>query len=782
MNTAHRSPARRSSAVLFALRFCLYLSVAGLLFLHPGISVSYDRAGLIQWFLIVPLGAILAVLPSPGGKGRNKLFLTLPPLLALSLWAGGLSADALPPLAAGLVSFTLTLLLFRHPRWGKIAAAEPFFLAWVCFRLLVFSRSGEDAAGESRGLTQFILVWTAVVFLFHSVTVYFCLYPPSRGGARGEGAVFALALGGALAAVIFILPPDFVRNAVIANLLPDRIDGMTKPNDNDWGIDGRGGRRRGRPTVPGDGSGREPGLRGLSEYDWPGEGEGGRRGSRGRNGRGEGGGSSQQYTVMVVASKQDPVYMGNSFRGRLDPAEGFLPSPEEPLNRLPSQRFFVTWFDGEPVFDRDRERREVFSLSTLPQNFLPYRPFAIEPTVLSENSGPLRYVHRVLADTHTGDPLELARRRGRELSSLEKSALAPYLELPLEAADRALFEDHLAGALDNWRVRRGELIQSDPYLSHIFSIQTEELNENMEKILGILMSFSEYQYNLSNDDDFSIAAVKNFLFGSKDGDCVEFSNSLALLGRLAGIPSRVVTGYLASEGLQTMAHLRGLAALRSRIPALREFPFEDLYLVTDAHSHSWAQFYLPDYGWLDFEATSFAIPPVGMGDGNMRDVVIPLLDENRVFAPVRSFPWKAVLRAAGFLAALALLGAYLLRYGREAVLYLGTKRGGRAGARSLYLLLLARLAAEGKPIKPASRTALEYSRLFPAAAGEEGPFAPFAALYTELRWREFSGGEEREERFRRLREEYRRILKAEGRRGPLAALIRIFSLRGLAYL
>jgi transglutaminase-like putative cysteine protease len=749
---------KKPSAFLFTLRLFFYLSVAALVLFHPGIVVSYDRTGLVQWFFVVPLGALIAFLPAPRGKLRFKLSLALVPLCILSVWAGGLSSAALPIFLAGAISFVLTLLLFRYPRWGKLSALEPFFLAWVCFRLLVFSRSGEDAAGESMGLTQFILVWTGLVFLFHSALVYFCLYPASSGGAKKEGFVFGLAAAAALAAVIFILPADFIRNTMIINLLTGQIDRMTKLSDNEWGIpDNGGGRRRGRVTIPGSEDGQTPNLRGLSEYDWPGEGR--------RNRRGGDGEQRQQYAVMVVASKQEPVYMGNAIRGRLDPVGGFLYSQDEALNRLSSQRFFVTWFDSEPVYDMGRRQWDVFSLSTLPQKFFPYRPFAIEPTVQSENSGPFRYIHRVVSNVHNDDPLNLIRRPVRELSSLEKIDLAPYLEFPLERADAGVFESHLENVLEAWRARREETMG-------------EARNEYMEKIAAILLGFSGYQYNVNDNNTASVSDMINFLTNTKEGDCVEFSNTAALLGRLAGIPSRVVTGYMAAEGLQTIAHLRGLAALRSRIPVLREFPFEELFLVTDAHGHSWPQFYIPGYGWVDFEATRFAIPPIGFGDGNMRDVVIPLLDENQLFSPVRSFPWRAVLRVLAFLATAALLAAYAIRYGREAALSLGASRGGRQGARSLYLLLLARLAADGKPIKPASKTAPEYARLFP----EDGSFTAFAAVYTELRWRNFSDKAEEDARFRTLMEEYRNILAANRRNGPGASIIRIFSLRGLAYL
>jgi hypothetical protein len=543
---------------------------------------------------------------------------------------------------------------------------------------------------------------------------------------------------------------------MIVNLLENQKDRKTKPSDSDWGIpDNGGGRRDHRRIVPGNEEGQTPSLRGLSEREWPGEGR------RGGNGDSE----QQQYAVMIVASEQEPVYMGNSILGSFDPVEGFLYSRDEALNRLPSQRLFVTWFDNEPVFDLGREPWEVFSLSTLAQKFLPYRPSAVEPTVQSENSGPFRYIHRVVSNVHGGDPMNLLRIPVRKLSPFEKADLAPYLELPLSETDLEVFSGHLDRVLESWRINRED-------------IMGKENNEYMEKLLAILVGFSDYQYNANPNNHASVADMVNFLLNTKDGDCVEFSNSAALLARLAGIPSRVVTGYLAAEGLQTIAHLRGLAALRSKIPLLQEFPFESLFLVTDAHGHSWPQFYIPDYGWIDFEATTFAIPPVGFGDGNLRDVVIPLLDENQVFTPVRYFPWKAVLRVLAYVAILTLLAAYALRYSREAALFLGSRRGGRAGARSLYLLLLARLAADGKPIKPVSKTAPEYARLFP----DDGPFAAFAEIYNELRWRDFIDKSLEDARFLALGAEYRKIIAANRRSGVKASLIRIFSLRGLAYL
>jgi hypothetical protein len=761
-----------SQFVLFLLRLFLYFSVTALILIHPGISVSFDRIGYLQWFVVIPLEALIAFLPArllskKNNAMRNRYFLILLTLIPLSISAGGFSLIALQIFFAGLASFILTYFLFHHPRWAKLSLLEPFFLAWVCLRLLALSRSGEDIAGQSMALTQFILVWTAAVFLLHSAVVYFCLYPHSRKSSWKEAAVF---LPAAVAAVfiVLVLPPDFVKNTIIDNLLPERIPERIREGS-EHGIP-EGGRKNGRRTLP-LGKDQQPGLRGIREHNWP-----------GRGGRGDSD-DSRQYLVMVVASDREPVYMGDSFRGQLDPVGGFLPSPQEPLNGLANTRLFVTWFNNERDFDSGRRKQEVFALSTLPQKYMPWRPVSIDPVILSENSGPLRYIHQLVSNTHLGDPLELVNTPLSFFNRNEERIIAPYLEISLDEGDRKEFTAYLDNTLEIWRKNRETFIFSYESLRDAFQRETivEPRNEYLETIIALLVSFSSYQYNLNYDDDYSIAALKEFLFKNNEGDCVEFSNTLALLGRLAGIPSRVVTGYLAAEGLQTTAHLRGLAALRSRIPVLQNFPFDNLFMVTNIHSHSWTQFYIPNYGWIDFESTSFALPPMGMGDFNNWDVVIPLLDENRIFSQVRKFPWQATVRAIAALAVAAVICAYALRYGREIVLYFSARRGGRAGARSLYLLLLARLAADGKPIKPASKTALEYSQLFPGM--EENPhIKTFASIYSELRWRDFPDKTEKENRFLQLSEEYRNILKTTRRRGIHRWFIRLISLRGLAYL
>jgi hypothetical protein len=244
---------------------------------------------------------------------------------------------------------------------------------------------------------------------------------------------------------------------------------------------------------------------------------------------------------------------------------------------------------------------------------------------------------------------------------------------------------------------------------------------------------------------------------------------------MAGIPARVVTGYLATQDLQTRAHRRGLQVLWQTIEELQQYAPSQLVLVTTAHRHSWTQIYMPAYGWVDFETTAFAIPPMGGGDPNNMNVVIPILQEGEQPAPQFQFPWLLVGRVLGIFVLFGILGAYLLRYGREAYLLLLAKSKNTRGLRALQAALLMRLAAEGYPVKHPAETIQEYS-------DEHPELSRFAALYTRLRYREKSRPQERAESWKDLRVSYRSVLDENRKSGIVNSVKRAFSLKGLYYL
>ncbi len=84
----------------------------------------------------------------------------------------------------------------------------------------------------------------------------------------------------------------------------------------------------------------------------------------------------------------------------------------------------------------------------------------------------------------------------------------------------------------------------------------------------------------------SFDAIETFLFQTKTGYCVQYAAAMALMARIAGIPSRVAVGFL--PGTQS----------------------GDQWLVTSHDMHAWPELYFAGQGWVRFEPTpSVAVPP-----------------------------------------------------------------------------------------------------------------------------------------------------------------------------
>ena len=741
-------------------------------------------------------------------------------IVAAIAFGTGLDSAAWLVAAAGAGAFLLTLLIFGAREYGHtLAAAELFFIGYIYVKMLRFSRASEAISGASSLLTTVLLLVSIAGFLLHGIVIYQAAFPNRRPGAgraeerrrgRREITVFSAAIVPLIVVLALILPPDFVEHRIAFNELnelppspPQPVDDFSdappggnlrgqqqfEPRDQSGG--GQGNRQQPLQEAQGEqgGSGRLPGLEGIPAREWeqrrqpqpqprprpaPADATGGAGGSAGEQGQsggqagesgsanqgeagdqgdgnqdsGDGEGENKQYAVMIIASQRDPVYAADAYFGTFDGVYGLSYSREEPLNELVHRRLFETWEDPAPPGDRGRSPLEHTFFSTIPERVMPYRPLAVEPTVQQRRYHPFDLSYRVVSQVSATDPE--AWRRARPLTAAERERLSGYLEVPLDGERRARFQayaDQVAGAAE-----------------HAY-----------DRIDLLLRSYADYQYEIGFTDDVSVGHVDDFLFETRSGDCTEFSNASAILGRMLGIPSRVVTGYLGADSLQTPQHARGAAILRQSIEPLQEHPPEDLYLITSAHRHSWTQFWLPDYGWVDFETTAFAKSPPPGADANALDIVIPIIEVEEVPVPRDFvFPWRFALTVAAALAALAVAGAYGLRYGREGWLALCARRGDARGLRALGRLLCMRMASAGCALKPQAHTVQQYAERYPE-------IGRFAALYTMLRYRTAYAPGERGRTWQELRAHYQSALREVRKGGLFAALRRSVSLRALYY-
>ena len=80
--------------------------------------------------------------------------------------------------------------------------------------------------------------------------------------------------------------------------------------------------------------------------------------------------------------------------------------------------------------------------------------------------------------------------------------------------------------------------------------------------------------------------VDDFLFGSKSGYCEHFASAFTYLMRAAGIPARVVVGYLGGE----------------------HNPYGNYLIVKQYHAHAWAEVFITDQGWIRVDPTVIVAP------------------------------------------------------------------------------------------------------------------------------------------------------------------------------
>ena len=96
----------------------------------------------------------------------------------------------------------------------------------------------------------------------------------------------------------------------------------------------------------------------------------------------------------------------------------------------------------------------------------------------------------------------------------------------------------------------------------------------------------DFVYTLRPPETSSRNAVDDFLFRTRAGFCEHYAGAMVYLMRAAGVPARVVTGYLGAE------------------PAL----YGDYWIVRDANAHAWAEIWQPGTGWVRVDPTRAVAP------------------------------------------------------------------------------------------------------------------------------------------------------------------------------
>ncbi len=111
--------------------------------------------------------------------------------------------------------------------------------------------------------------------------------------------------------------------------------------------------------------------------------------------------------------------------------------------------------------------------------------------------------------------------------------------------------------------------------------------DNSEDIVNAIstMISSNFTYSL-NPPLLGVHAVDDFLFSTKTGYCEHYASAAALVLRAAGIPARLVVGYMGGQ----------------------QNPYEDYILVRQLDAHAWLEYWTPEQGWLRYDPTAQVAP------------------------------------------------------------------------------------------------------------------------------------------------------------------------------
>ncbi len=118
----------------------------------------------------------------------------------------------------------------------------------------------------------------------------------------------------------------------------------------------------------------------------------------------------------------------------------------------------------------------------------------------------------------------------------------------------------------------------------------ESVAQNDEQIVQLALNYLRTQgftYTLEPGDYAGPGGLEEFFLNSRTGFCEHFSASFATLMRMAGVPSRLVVGYLGGEFSD---HNGGYL------------------IVKQSDVHAWTEVWLERYGWLRIDPTAALAP------------------------------------------------------------------------------------------------------------------------------------------------------------------------------
>ncbi|MBQ9115479.1 MAG: hypothetical protein IJY04_00490, partial [Clostridia bacterium] len=111
-----------------------------------------------------------------------------------------------------------------------------------------------------------------------------------------------------------------------------------------------------------------------------------------------------------------------------------------------------------------------------------------------------------------------------------------------------------------------------------------------DKVIAVVQFLTDnFVYTLDPRLPSSVTGYDSFLRETREGYCVQFATTAALILRAMGVPTRYVEGFVASDFREQEkdGEKTGMYACE----------------VTDRQAHAWIEVYYEGYGWMPYETT-----------------------------------------------------------------------------------------------------------------------------------------------------------------------------------
>ena len=148
--------------------------------------------------------------------------------------------------------------------------------------------------------------------------------------------------------------------------------------------------------------------------------------------------------------------------------------------------------------------------------------------------------------------------------------------------------------------------QFNPRTRSLIESWRTETPGDQEFVRRVLTHFNQQSFHYSLEAPLlGLNSVDEFLFETRTGFCEHYASSFAVMMRMAGIPTRIVTGYLG--GWHNKAG--------------------DYVLVRQSDAHAWTEVWLAGRGWTRVDPTA-AVSPTRIQQGSLSALSAPrhLLD------------------------------------------------------------------------------------------------------------------------------------------------------------